>query len=133
MLAIPIFLKRIPRGRLAIVIMLTALCLAALGGALMKILTESLSPPLVSWFRFAIYGLLLVPIALWRVGPECFRPKRPLVQIGRGLMLAAGNVAFMYGVRQVDYANAIAILYIYPFIMIALSALVLGERVSASA
>ena len=133
MLAIPIFLKRIPRGRLAVVIMLTALCLAALGGALMKILTESLSPPLVSWFRFAIYGLLLVPIALWRVGPACFRPKRPLVQIGRGLMLAAGNVAFMYGVRQVDYANAIAILYIYPFIMIALSALVLGERVSASA
>ena len=45
-------------------------------------------------------------------------------------MLAAGNTAFMYGVRHVDYANAIAILYIYPFIMIALSALVLGERVS---
>ena len=47
-------------------------------------------------------------------------------------MLAAGNVAFMYGVRQVDYANAIAILYIYPFTAIALSALVLGERVSTS-
>ena len=133
MLDIPLFLKRIPRDRLAVVVMLTALCLAALGGALMKILTESLSPPLVSWFRFAAYGLLLVPIALWRAGPACFRPKRPLVQIGRGLMLAAGNVAFMYGVRQVDYANAIAILYIYPFIMIALSAVVLGERVSASA
>ena len=99
----------------------------------MKILTETLSPPLVSWFRFAAYGLLLVPIALWRAGPGCFRPTRPLVQIGRGLMLAAGNTAFMYGVRHVDYANAIAILYIYPFIMIALSALVLGERVSGSA
>ena len=133
MLDIPSLLKRIPRDSLAVITMLTALCLAALGGALMKILTETLSPPLVSWFRFAAYGLLLVPIALWRAGPGCFRPTRPLVQIGRGLMLAAGNTAFMYGVRHVDYANAIAILYIYPFIMIALSALVLGERVSGSA
>lgn len=132
-LDVSLFLKRVPRERLAVVIMLTALCLAAFGGALMKILTESLSPPLVSWFRFAIYGLLLVPIAMWRAGPGCFRPTRPLVQVGRGLMLAAGNTAFMYGVRHVDYANAIAILYVYPFIMIALSALVLGERVSGSA
>lgn len=113
--------------------MLLALCLAALSGALMKILTESMSPPLVSWFRFAGYALLLVPIALWRVGPACFRPARPRVQVARGLMLAAGNTAFMYGVRHVDYANAIAILYVYPFIMVALSAWVLGESVSKSA
>jgi S-adenosylmethionine uptake transporter len=126
-------LRRVPVETAAVIIMLTALCLAALSGALMKILTDSLSPPLVSWFRFAGYGLLLIPIALWRVGPQCFRPARPLVQVARGLMLAAGNTAFMYGVRHVDYANAISILYIYPFIMVALSAWVLGEPVSKSA
>lgn len=126
-------LRRVPPDTAAIIIMLTALCLAALSGALMKIITESMPPPLVSWFRFAGYGLLLVPIALWRAGPACFRPARPLVQVARGLMLAAGNTAFMYGVRHVDYANAISILYIYPFIMVALSAWVLGERVSKSA
>jgi S-adenosylmethionine uptake transporter len=129
----PNFLRRIPVKTAAIIIMLTALCLAALSGALMKILTDSMSPSLVSWFRFAGYALLLVPLALWRVGPACFRPARPLVQITRGLMLAAGNTAFMYGVRHVDYANAISILYIYPFIMVALSAWVLGERVTKSA
>ena len=127
------FLRRIPAGTLAIIIMLTALCLAALTGALMKILSDSLSPPLVAWFRFAGYGLLLIPVALWRVGPQCFRPARPLVQVTRGLILAAGNTTFLYGVRQVDYANAISILYIYPFIMVALSAWVLGESVSKSA
>ena len=129
----PNFLRRIPVETAAIIIMLTALCLAALSGALMKIVTDSMSPPLVSWFRFAGYALLLVPLALWRVGPACFRPARPLVQVARGLMLAAGNTAFMYGVRHVDYANAISILYIYPFIMVALSAWILGERVSKSA
>ncbi len=126
-------LRRVPVETAAVIIMLTALCLAALSGALMKILTDSLSPPLVAWFRFAGYGLLLVPVALWRVGPRCFRPARPLVQVTRGLMLAAGNTAFLYGVRHVDYANAISILYIYPFIMVALSAWVLGEPVSKSA
>lgn len=129
----PNFLRRIPVETAAIIIMLTALCVAALSGALMKILTDSMSPPLVSWFRFAGYALLLVPLALWRVGPACFRPARPLVQVARGLMLAAGNTAFMYGVRHVDYANATSILYIYPFIMAALSAWILGERVSKSA
>ncbi len=126
-------LRRVPVETAAVIIMLTALCLAALSGALMKILTDSLSPPLVAWFRFAGYGLLLVPVALWRVGPRCFQPARPLVQVTRGLMLAAGNTAFLYGVRHVDYANAISILYIYPFIMVALSAWVLGEPVSKSA
>jgi drug/metabolite transporter (DMT)-like permease len=129
----PEILRRIPVDTAAIIIMSIALCLAALSGALMKVLTDSMSPPLVSWFRFAGYALLLVPVALWRVGPACFRPARPLVQVARGLMLAAGNTAFLYGVRHVDYANAISILYIYPFIMVALSAWVLGEPVSRSA
>ncbi|MEL0133169.1 MAG: hypothetical protein VW830_06905, partial [Rhodobiaceae bacterium] len=79
-------LRRVPVETAAVIIMLTALCLAALSGALMKILTDSLSPPLVAWFRFAGYGLLLIPIALWRVGPQCFRPARPFVQVARGLM-----------------------------------------------
>ena len=126
-------LNRIPTETAAIIIMVVALGLAALSGALMKILTETMSPPLVSWFRFVGYAVLLMPIALWRVGPACFRPARPLVQVARGLMLAAGNVAFMYGVRHVDYANAISILYIYPFIMVALSVWVLDEHVSKSA
>jgi len=126
-------LRRIPTETAAIIIMVIALGLAALSGALMKILTETMSPPLVSWFRFVGYAALLVPLALWRVGPACFRPARVLVQVARGLMLAAGNVAFLYGVRHVDYANAISILYIYPFIMVALSVWVLDEHVSKSA
>ena len=129
----PEILRRIPVDTAAIIITLIALCLAALSGALMKVLTDSMSPLLISWFRFTGYALLLVPLALWRVGPACFRPARPLVQVARGLMLAVGNIAFMYGVRHVDYANAISILYIYPFIMVALSTWVLGEPVSRSA
>ncbi|MGC6520755.1 MAG: DMT family transporter [Candidatus Puniceispirillaceae bacterium] len=121
-----------PHG-LAIVIMVTALCLAALGGAVMKLLTDDLPAPLLAWFRFAIYSAIMLPVAFRRGGRACFRPSRPLVQVIRGLLVAAGNTSFILGVAYVDYANAIAILYIYPFVMVGLSALMLGERVSGPA
>ncbi|MGB0804637.1 MAG: DMT family transporter, partial [Candidatus Puniceispirillaceae bacterium] len=117
----------------AILIMVTALCLAATGGALMKQLAGELPPVLLSWFRFAIYGVILIPLAFWRAGRACLRPSRPVVQVVRGLLLAAGNTSFIIGVVHVDYANAIAILYVYPFLMVGLSALMLGEPVSRPA
>ena len=113
--------------------MVTGLCLAALGGAVMKLLTGDLPAVLLAWYRFAIYGAILLPVAVWRGGRALFRPTRPLVQVIRGLLVAAGNTSFVIGVAYVDYANAIAILYIYPFLMVGLSALVLGERVSGPA
>ena len=117
----------------AILIMMTALCLAALGGAVMKLLADDVPPVLLAWFRFAIYGAILIPLAAWRFGRACLRPSRPLVQVLRGVLLAVGNTAFILGVIHVDYANAIAILYVYPFIMVGLSALMLGEPVSRPA
>ena len=61
-------LTRIHHYAPAILIMVTALCLAATGGALMKQLAGELPPVLLSWFRFAIYGVILIPLAFWRGG-----------------------------------------------------------------
>ncbi|MEC8552905.1 MAG: DMT family transporter, partial [Pseudomonadota bacterium] len=99
----------------------------------MKQLAGELPPVLLAWFRFSIYGVILIPLAFWRAGRACLRPSRPVVQVVRGLLLAAGNTSFILGVVHVDYANAIAILYVYPFLMVALSALMLGEPVSRPA
>lgn len=127
------FLTRLHPHAPAILIMVTALCLAALGGAVMKLLAGDVPPVLLACLRFTIYGAILIPIAAWRGGRACLHPSRPLVQILRGLLLAAGNTAFILGVIHVDYANAIAILYVYPFIMVGLSALMLGEPVARPA
>jgi drug/metabolite transporter (DMT)-like permease len=123
----------VPRQHTAVLVMIFALCLAALSAAFMKLLAETMSPPLISFFRFAGYFLLLLPLAFVRHGWRALRPQRPLVQIIRGLTLALGNMAFMYGVQHVDYANAVAIVYVYPFIMISLSIWVLNEAVSPKA
>ena len=126
-------LTRIHPHAPAILIMVTALCLAATGGALMKQLAGELPPVLLAWFRFSIYVVILIPLALWRAGRACLRPSRPVLQVVRGLLLAAGNISFILGVVHVDYANAIASLYVYPFLMVGLSALILGEPVSRPA
>ena len=110
--------------------MIAALVLASLSGGFMKILTESMEPALISFFRFSGYFILLFPLAIYQHGKSALKPSYPKYQIIRGLALVFGNTAFIYGVQHVDYANSIAILYIYPFLMISLSFWILNERVS---
>lgn len=108
---------------------IAGLSLAALTGALMKTLAESLPPLLVVWTRFTSYFLVIAPFALWRVGARAWRPPGVRVQALRGLLLAAGTLFFIHGVTGLRFADAIAILYVYPFVMTLLAPAVLGEKV----
>ncbi len=111
-----------------ILLVITALSLAAFSGATMKLLGEQLSAYQVSWFRFTGMSLMLFPYLLYRYGAEGLKPSRPLVQLIRGLTMAGGTTAFVIGVGTVEYADAIAILYAYPFVLVILAVLFLGER-----
>jgi len=117
-------------ARSGILFLVLALSLAALGGALMKFLSGELPPMLIGWVRFTGFFLIIAPVALARVGRRALRPPRPGVQIVRGLLHAASNVCFVTGVFYLNFADAIAILYVYPFLMVLMAPAVLGERVS---
>ena len=106
--------------------------LAAFTGALMKSLTDTMSPMLIGWFRFTGFFIVILPVALARVGRAAFSPPRIGIQVMRGVFQVGGNLTFMFGVMGLAYADAIAILYIYPFLMTLLAPSVLGERVSAA-
>ncbi|MGD2173596.1 MAG: DMT family transporter [Gammaproteobacteria bacterium] len=111
-----------------ILLVIAALSLAAFSGAIMKLLGEQISAFQVTWFRFAGMSLMLLPYLVYRYGVAGLRPARPLVQLIRGLTMAGGTTAFVLGVKTVDYADAIAILYAYPFVLVILAVLFLGER-----
>ncbi len=115
--------------RLAIVNVVCGLCIAALVGALMKYLTDSMSVFQITWLRFLGQTVLFLPIALWIVGTDTFRPSRPTLQIVRGLTLSGATLAFVTGARTTDFADAIAILYAYPFLLTMIAVIFLGERV----
>lgn len=110
-----------------IVIICIGLSLAAFSGALMKLLGNQISVVQVAWFRFAGMSLLLLPFLLWRYRLAALQPARPLVQIVRGLTLAAATTLFVKGSQTVDYADAIAILYAYPFLLVIVASVLLKE------
>ena len=113
---------------IGIILLIIALAFAAFSGALMKVLSVSLSPFFIAWLRFTGSLIILIPVTVIRVKSRAFRPKRPLLQVFRGILLIIGNASFVYGVKEIDYANAIAILYVYPFLMMMLAPAILGEK-----
>jgi drug/metabolite transporter (DMT)-like permease len=96
---------------------------------MMKLLAEDLSVFQITWFRFFGFGLIMLPIVLVRFGRSALKPARPGIQFVRGVSMAAGTIAFVAGVQTVDFADAIAILYAYPFLLVLLAVIFLGEKV----
>lgn len=115
-----------------IVMVITGLSIAAFSGAIMKLLGDQLSAYQVAWFRFAGMSLVLLPYLIWRYGLSGLKPARPVIQLIRGLTMAGGTTAFVIGVQTVDYADAIAILYAYPFLLVIIAVLFLGEHANWS-
>lgn len=111
---------------------ITGLSIAAFTGAIMKLLGAQLSPYQVAWFRFTGMSLVLLPYLIWRYGLSGLMPARPLLQLIRGLTMAGGTTAFVIGTQTVDYADAIAILYAYPFLLVIIAVLFLGEKANWS-
>ena len=108
------------------------LSIAAFSGAIMKLLGDQISAYQVAWFRFAGMSVLLLPYLIWRYGLAGLKPARPMIQLVRGLTMAGGTTAFVIGAQTVDYADAIAILYAYPFLLVIIAVLFLGERANWS-
>ena len=115
--------------RQGIILIVLGLSIASLAGGFMKILVADLSPIQITWIRFFGYALIMLPIVMIRFGRQALKPARPGIQVIRGVSMAAATVAFITGVQTVDFADAIAILYAYPFLLVLLAVLFLGERV----
>ena len=105
-----------------------ALSIAAFAGAIMKILGNQISAYQIAWFRFTGMSLILFPYLIHRYGLAALKPARPVIQMIRGLTMAGGTTAFVIGVQTVDFADAIAILYAYPFLLVIIAVLFLGEH-----
>ena len=124
-----VFIASQTRG---IVLVIIGLSIAAFSGAVMKLLGDQISAYQVAWFRFAGMSVVLLPYLIWRYGLSGLKPSRPIIQLIRGLTMAGGTTTFVIGAQTVDYADAIAILYAYPFLLVIIAVLFLGERANWS-
>lgn len=110
-------------------LLVAAMMLTPATSGIAKYLTQSLPPLQVVWARYFFHFLLFLPFVAWRYGWATFRPRRPVLQVVRGLTLLASTCCFIYAIRSMPLADALAVLFVYPFIVTLLSPLVLGDAV----
>lgn len=111
-----------------LILLVTGLTLAAVSGAFMKTLADELPVFLIVWLRFLGFVLLILPVVLWKTGrARVMAPVMPKVQVLRGVMMVAGSACFVIGTRTLAFADAITLIYVYPFFITLLAPFFLGE------
>ena len=82
---------------------------------------------MITWGRFAFSFVLLLPLLMGRRRNAFSLPPDKGTQTLRALCLVLATTGFYMGLRTLPLADALAIYLIYPFIVNALSPMVLGE------
>ncbi len=116
-----------------IALVILGVSLGAVNGAIFKALTPLLPEVMITFGRYVIYLAIMLPVALWRRGTLVFWPPRPGLQIARGVIQCLGTLAFVAAAVGMPVADAIALLYVYPFLVTALAPFALSEKVPAIA
>jgi drug/metabolite transporter (DMT)-like permease len=110
-----------------------AFCMLVLPGmdAIAKYLStfENMAPGQVTFYRFFVQLCLTLPLLLITTGWATFRPKRPWLNLLRGALHAGATLLFFISVKYMPLADVFAIYFVEPFMLTAMSALFLGEKV----
>jgi drug/metabolite transporter (DMT)-like permease len=85
---------------------------------------------MVSFGRMMIQVLLLTPLLALRYGPALATPPKAGWHILRGVLLGLSSLCFFSGVMLMPLATATTLVFTQPLFVVALAALLLGERTS---
>lgn len=112
-----------------IVLMLGFCVLAPLGDALAKLLGETTPLGVLVLVRFAVQAAILIPLVAltgrtWRMRGRVLR-----LTVLRTLLHIVGIAAMFSALQYLPLADAVAIAFVMPFIMLLLGKYVLGEEV----
>ncbi len=110
-------------------IFLCALLALAVLDVIAKSLVQRNSAPLVNLVRYVVVLVMALVIMLRRRTPFVADTRQRGLLIGRGVMLGLVGVCFMPALQYLPLAQATAIYFLAPLIIVALSPFVLGERV----
>ncbi len=95
-----------------------------------KGLTRDMGIPLIALARHGGQVLLMLLVLGPRLGLGLFRTNHPWLQLCRGLMLAGFTLFFFTALFRLPQAEATAINFIAPFVVMLLAGRVLGETVT---
>lgn len=104
--------------------------LMVLGSYFAKLLLPFYSAEQVLWFRFVGYlGIMLIPTFLLH-SQELMRPKKPKWQLLLGVVGLVVAFVFLLALERMPLAEAMSILFVYPFLIYIFAIIFLGEKSS---
>jgi drug/metabolite transporter (DMT)-like permease len=97
--------------------------------AAVKLLTADYPVMQIVWARFTGHLIVMLIVFLPRYGRRLLATRRPVVQIGRSLLMLVSNLVFVLAIGRVPLATASAIGFTSPLLVTALSVPLLHESV----
>lgn len=88
-----------------------------------------MAPAMVTFYRFLFQFACCLPLLVLVAGRAAFTAKRPLMNLLRGALHAASSLMFFTAVKYMPLADVFAIYFVEPFMLTAMSAFFLGEKV----
>jgi drug/metabolite transporter (DMT)-like permease len=114
---------------MAAALILVAMAVVPCMDGIAKYLSRDYPVVQIVWARYFFHFLLLCPVLLLRFPLASLRPKRAGLQVLRGGLLLVSTVLFFAAISVIPLADAIALVFISPLVVTALSPFLLGEKV----
>lgn len=119
-----------PRTIIGIALMLGAMAVLPFLDVVAKTLGQQGMPILqIVWARMAFGALLTLPFTLHHGGPAAIRPDRPAYHTLRAALLIGATFLFFSALKYLPIADALAIFFVQPLILTAISPFILKEKV----
>jgi drug/metabolite transporter (DMT)-like permease len=118
------------RQATGILLMTAAMLSIPLVDGIAKYLTAAHSPLFVGWARYAVAGLIVLPIAVLRNGRHIFPTERRASHLLRTFFLVLSMTLYFLALARTPLATAISAFFIGPIIAVVLSIFVLKERMT---
>lgn len=114
---------------LGIVFMLVGVAMFGTGEAVVKTLAQRYDVIQVVWARYTFHGLLFLAIFARSGVVSQIRTPRPMLQLGRSILLLTATLLFFTALRFLQLADAVAINFVAPLLVTVFSVPFLGEKV----
>ena len=112
-----------------ILLILVAMTLVPMMDGIAKLLSARYPVMEIVWARYFFHLLILLPVVVSRYNRADLLPKRPLLQIVRGGFLLVSTILFFAAIAVMPIADALALVFVSPLLVTALSPFLLGETV----
>ena len=117
-------------SRKGIILMSLAMLSIPLVDGLAKYLSADYSPLFISWARYVVACVIIVPIVLFTRGPKIFPSQRLGAHTLRTVFLVTSMTLYFMSIAVIPLATAVSAYFVAPIIAVVLSLMFLKEQLN---